>query len=180
MPSYMWANFIKRHFGELFSQKSWSAFSFFVLHHEAFILQIVLHLFFIPCNPQSPQLYFATYRCTWSLVLFNTSCKVESTQICWGFFLLLDTPQHSSLPLLYIKKRCSTTCVGILLLVTGCLDFPLQCIQYIPIMFSFYLCYTWFLLSVQFWPWNCSGIKDFHPSSIRWWSGDIRVWDRNN
>lgn len=61
-----------------------------------------------------------------------------------------------------------------------CLFFLLQCIQYIPITFCFYLWHTWFLLSVQFWSWNCVDIKDFHPSSIRWWSGKIGVWDGNN
>lgn len=78
----------------------------------------------------------------------------------------------------YIQKRYSTTCIDILLLVTGCLVFPLQCIPYKCIMLS--LWYTSFLLSVQFWPWNCLDINNFHPSSIRWWSDDIRVWDGNN
>lgn len=65
-----------------------------------------------------------------------------------------------------------------LFLVSACLVFSLQCIPHIHIILSLW-CIS-FLLSVPFWPWNYLDINNFHPSIIRWWSDDIRVWDGNS
>lgn len=129
----------------------------------------------IPCSLHSLALPHNDERDLWSWLMLSA---VRWTQVyIFSYFLTLC---NTLVCHCYVQKRYSTTCIDTLLLVTACLTFPLQCIPYMHIVLSLSLWYTSFLLSVLFWPWNCLDINNFHPSSIRWWSDDIRAWDGNS